>query len=219
MKANELRLGNLIKTNGVEKPVEWVTIANVYNNGVNIVSYEPIPLTEEWLVKFGFTKRRDTGMGACDQWQGLDMWFIDNRDAFCVRGNPTTGLSFPGWLNYPNQAIKYVHQLQNAFHALTGQELSINETAIERKHAFSIGSNTAETTTLSRDITIPQGAEVDIVDYFELYIGNGHKGARIAFRVGDDNAHLVMGERAWENFLNGHQLEQRKPRIREPKDE
>ena len=63
MKANELRIGNLVYTKG-----EDIVIVNEINNdGINgefdlcwasyffeNESIQPIPLTEEWLVKFGF---------------------------------------------------------------------------------------------------------------------------------------------------------------------
>ena len=53
MKENELRIGNLVKLNTDEvcdcyEVDTWVFEANAFN------LCEPIPLTEEWLVKFGF---------------------------------------------------------------------------------------------------------------------------------------------------------------------
>ncbi len=54
MKANELRIGNWVEITqpkkGIYTTVEQSTFStNIENN------FKPIPLTEEWLLKFGFT--------------------------------------------------------------------------------------------------------------------------------------------------------------------
>lgn len=75
---------------------------------------EPIPLTPELLEKAGFTpeyRREDTTL------YKMDRISID--------------LDLGGWFYYEDTAIedvdvKYVHQLQNLFYCLTGQELEIN---------------------------------------------------------------------------------------------
>jgi hypothetical protein len=67
---------------------------------------KPIPLTEEWLLKFGFDK--------------IDFQFIKNG----IKLFPIRDLYYRG--NFPIKSdIKYVHQLQNLFFALTGEELTI----------------------------------------------------------------------------------------------
>ena len=69
--------------------------------------YKPIQLTEEWLVKFGFIKRTPTGY-----------YFDMGR----------MSINLPDF-EYKNIRIdvklKYVHQLQNLYFALTGEELTI----------------------------------------------------------------------------------------------
>ena len=63
MKANELRLGSIISDKGLISTV--ITIdelgCTTINNGdfssevyQTYLEYKPIPLTEEWLIKFGF---------------------------------------------------------------------------------------------------------------------------------------------------------------------
>ena len=55
MKANEFRLGNLIKSENEVFPVTMNEFRAFSFPGV-INEYDPIPLTEEWLLKFGFEK-------------------------------------------------------------------------------------------------------------------------------------------------------------------
>ncbi len=66
----------------------------------------PIPLTEEWLLKFGFKQKN-----------GIKCWV-----------NEDVEICFETLANYyrlypRTNKIKYVHQLQNLYFALTGSEL------------------------------------------------------------------------------------------------
>jgi hypothetical protein len=117
MKANELRIGNLVMySNGgilfkvigisefgidVEDDIE--TTYMEYEN------FNPFPLTKELLLKFGFEKR-ENGHFVKD---GIVLYPI--RDLY-FRGNL-----------FIKADIKYVHQLQNLYFALTGKELTITE--------------------------------------------------------------------------------------------
>jgi hypothetical protein len=74
--------------------------------------FEPIPLTEEWLLKFGF------------EWKNHGL----HKDNWVIRqfgGDWTIFLSNEKY----NFDIKlcYVHQLQNLYFALTGEELKQHE--------------------------------------------------------------------------------------------
>jgi hypothetical protein len=114
----ELRIGNWIRStaqghiqvraNDIEK------IESVFLKGQDYV--QPIPLTTEWLERLGFEKRES---GVCyEWWNGINEvthdWLVsitemkDNGQFFYRNGKHT---------------IKYVHQLQNLFFALTGEEL------------------------------------------------------------------------------------------------
>jgi hypothetical protein len=113
MKANELRIGNLVlipynKSNKKEGFYE-VTISAVGGFGgyIGPEDYQPISLTEEWLLKFGFISnpyedRYEKGVlhVECDKTKGETQLWIENM---------------------PH--IKYVHELQNLYFALTGEEL------------------------------------------------------------------------------------------------
>ncbi len=59
MEANELRIGNYVESSieeiGMLKVLAITTARNTnYINACDIKFIEPIPLTEEWLLKFGF---------------------------------------------------------------------------------------------------------------------------------------------------------------------
>jgi hypothetical protein len=111
MKPNELRIGNLV-INREDYDVFEITEGWEIDN---IGLYEPIPLTEEWLLKFGLTKEKDRSMG---------FNYTNNSKKFKLvmyKGNYGVKRS-----NY--YKTEYIHQLQNLYFALTGEELTIKET-------------------------------------------------------------------------------------------
>ena len=103
MKASELRIGNSIMQDGDFVFVTWWRLELMEKNKLE---YKPIPLTEEWLFKFGFEKAYET----CYQYKD----FILN-DKFIMMDIDIT------------IQLKYVHQLQNLYHSLTGEELTIKD--------------------------------------------------------------------------------------------
>lgn len=112
MKANEIRSGNIVECFGVRE-IEYLVKEGVHfkdGNGASFYSLKPIPLTEEWLVKFGFEKLEDVGF----KHDNVDfvLYGSEGEYSFCTN---------EGW--DINDRIKYVHQLQNLFFALTGEEL------------------------------------------------------------------------------------------------
>lgn len=133
MKSNELRIGNFIdlKVNvpnvGVQYYSGGVVTAlrenDLYANGIRLPSYfnaEPILLTEEWLLKFGFEETRslwNNGMGYPVHYD------LENKNLRMAYGSH-------GGTVFPVVAfnVKFVHQLQNLYFALTGTELEIKET-------------------------------------------------------------------------------------------
>lgn len=73
---------------------------------------EPIPLTEDWLLKFGFVFKL-TGNEVYDQIWEFDQFKIWQHDeGFCH--------SF-----HHGGDLDYVHQIQTLYFALTGEELTI----------------------------------------------------------------------------------------------
>jgi hypothetical protein len=120
MKANELRIGNLVLSKGVPVQIEeimWETVRHCF--GEFPIDYvEPIPLTEKWLLKFGFyetTKEHYvSGLYTLNKPDG----FYINKETMCY-----CDIDYEGTTN-DRIKIQYVHQLQNLYFALTGEELT-----------------------------------------------------------------------------------------------
>lgn len=127
MKANELRIGNIINAYGYDvfvKKIENDSVSFDCNSDQGRPVYDDIfiedanhvPLTEEWLVKLGLNRY------AKDNWGNFRYKFSDDRYEIRKQHNDTElQVLFEGnglvW-------VKYVHQLQNLYFALTGEELT-----------------------------------------------------------------------------------------------
>lgn len=119
MKANELRIGNLVMYDNYNVSVIHGLTDSEYGYGVSIhygnccvgcvedLIY-PIPLTEEWLLKLGFEKINST-------WCSIGNQFRINID-----------LNIEFHLNWLGIKVQYVHQLQNLYFALTGKEMAMS---------------------------------------------------------------------------------------------
>jgi hypothetical protein len=128
MKASELRIGNLVYKyypSGIE--IEAVNEINSYFvNGIGISAIEPIPLTEEWLLKFGFEHQNKYDLES-----NLYSKKLNSKYCFTIYSKTETldfKTKFIGWkvLNIGfDLKIEHVHSLQNLYHALTGEELTI----------------------------------------------------------------------------------------------
>ena len=127
MKAEELRLGNWIKAptevhNNIEFQVYSITTdKDGYNHFYDHCT--PISITEEWLLKFGFEKE---GEGfRHEYWYINDFEIQIHGDKFPLR--IWGGESAPHLTQYIGHKTKYIHQLQNLYFALTGEELTIKD--------------------------------------------------------------------------------------------
>ena len=110
MKANELRIENYILNDGVVVQADGRTIFDIWSGTSK--NYQPIPITEEWLIKFGFESNPYQ-----DRYELGDLYFECNK----TRG--VTELYINGFGH-----IKHVHQLQNLYFIGYGTELIIKET-------------------------------------------------------------------------------------------
>jgi hypothetical protein len=125
IKANELKIGNKLQKSNEE----IFTVLRLDNTqdilveeqrGLLTLDYNlfGISLTEEWLLKFGFEKI------------GTKLYLLNNT-CFYLQINKI--LAYPdNWsiTLYRNESkicdrLKYVHQLQNLYFALTGEELQL----------------------------------------------------------------------------------------------
>lgn len=132
IKPNELRIGNyiynhfdniLIVSQIVENKGDYYIHTNFINgliagNG-HINNKNPIPLAEDWLLKFNFKK-----FGEYEIYNSNDYDFQIDKSP-----NDDEYWCFIGRENKEQRPycvkIKYVHQLQNLYFALTGEELII----------------------------------------------------------------------------------------------
>ena len=89
------------------KDIGGAMVKNPYRDVIS--QYEPIPLTEEWLIKLGFKKNITT-----------DLYPTFSYDILNVNDGIVYVLNY-GFVNH----IKYVHQLQNLYFVLTGEELKL----------------------------------------------------------------------------------------------
>ena len=106
MKATELRIGNLIQSK--ENRIFKVTSEDLQFIEAGSLC-KPIPLTEEWLLKLGFIKDEILEFYRDDK---SNSTIIIDYDFICLLG-------------YSHVKIKYVHQLQNLYFALTNNEIEI----------------------------------------------------------------------------------------------
>lgn len=121
MDVKEFRIGNKVMDKVTKKVGEVMLLKKSGAYGVVIINEEvedpewvPIPITEEWLVRFGITseRRRYHIEG------GIYIVFYDTNPTLCNYDSDY------GMLLLPFE-LKHVHQLQNLYFALTGKELEV----------------------------------------------------------------------------------------------
>lgn len=126
IKSNELRIGNYVLFDDGKQD----KITAIWQDGVNGNSHSrwylerimPITLTGELLEKLGFQnegKRNKIIIG--------EYWTVGRFEiSFC---NPGFIYIANGYSTFYVENYKYVHQLQNLYFALTGEELTVKEMA------------------------------------------------------------------------------------------
>jgi len=131
VEANELRVGNLVHRNDYVSDlfqirsisqdrihainvVEIDVVNNtIYSSDCTLSELEPIPLTEEWLLKFGLEKSMEWTFTKELIGGNILVYYLGEK-----------GVSI-GFKNYSDFECKYAHNLQNLYFALTGKELTI----------------------------------------------------------------------------------------------
>lgn len=133
---NELRVGNLVILKDYHGEGYETTAGSISEDGIDgTVGWDedihfdecwPIPLTDDRLLKFGFEQDRarlvlkipvlQNCYFASSPYVGL----IDGTTSVCLYHVDGKAIG---------RVVNFVHQLQNFFFALTGEELTIKETA------------------------------------------------------------------------------------------
>lgn len=121
MKASELRIGNYFHGD-VLCPSEYevITAKEILDLNDDPLDdyYQPIPITEEWLIKLGFIQvfglYNNFKVKAGDYWNSVK--FIDGE--WCYNNDDSdAGCYFV-------TTIEYVHELQNLYYAINKAELT-----------------------------------------------------------------------------------------------
>lgn len=119
MKASELRIGNLV-IDGKEIITVNARVIKMLQDGE--AEFDPIPLTKEWMLKFGFE--------LIEEIQGLKHYWLDDTGLLSIRESKYNdhkydlivhaGINSSIYL----MSFDFVHQLQNYF-SLTEKELKL----------------------------------------------------------------------------------------------
>lgn len=139
MKATELRIGNLVRSQNTPIPCRVVTLhkhvavviqntINSFEETCNYVDVSAIPLTEEWLFKFGF---KDVSEHKNHETIKSLKLIASNDSLIIVQFRPEEEALL--WLSITDcdhegsvlTSIDKVHQFQNLYFALTGKELEL----------------------------------------------------------------------------------------------
>lgn len=145
----ELRIGNYVNHDNSTTQVTSIEFNRLHTqlfSSLNHEEVEPIELTEEWLVKLGFIK--DNGSWyklPLPELCGGQITYIvtegkifglvcENEQSFGCKEVAELYNELKEEFNYiPKTSdiwinnIKYVHHIQNLYHSLSGQELTIKE--------------------------------------------------------------------------------------------
>tara|TARA_R110000868_G_scaffold171056_2_gene406545 strand:+ start:350 stop:718 length:369 start_codon:yes stop_codon:yes gene_type:complete len=122
MKATELRIGNYYQYAG-NNGIIYTQVKEIKHNqfgllgdfdGTNYEICKPIQLTKEWLIKFGFD----------NTYNDLN-WYIKGNYCFSFLKELDLIVFKIKFQTVGICTIKYVHEVQNIYFALTGEELSL----------------------------------------------------------------------------------------------
>ena len=115
IQAQDLRIGNWVSNGEVEFQLASKDIyhLDIY---VNRVIANPIPISPEWLERFGFQKIIGCG------WQ-LDI----ETNHYCLYSENGKYVDLFVYSDEVGEQCKYIHQLQNLYFALTGEEITVKD--------------------------------------------------------------------------------------------
>lgn len=133
MEAKDLRIGNWVYRDHEITDVHHSTLRYLCENDSKGF-YKPIPLTEEWLIKFGLrifkNKEFNNKISAViivDEFHNI----LINESSYSSQLQVYLNTNFKdkesNKITVLIEYIEHVHQLQNLYFALTGNELELNE--------------------------------------------------------------------------------------------
>ncbi len=122
LEAKELRIGNILRCPKGNYGAEFVKVESISDEGINLMfrdyalrDLEPIPLTEEILLKCGFEKEFKFSftrgsirieLGVFDKWAFF--WNTNSDESIFIC------------------EVQYLHSVQNIVYELTKEELEVN---------------------------------------------------------------------------------------------
>lgn len=140
VKASELRIGNLVTLNAKQRQElfhnqihaqkEFYQVKTIYSDGdialelddeivdLSETEIQPIELTEQYLLDFGFTENLEHEHPSFDEMNLGDFYIGNYNDKYWIMEDLDQGST-------GSPEIKYVHQLQNLYFAITGTELTL----------------------------------------------------------------------------------------------
>lgn len=122
MDIKEMRIGNYYNWSAEGKDYLYQVDRKDFGND-NHINFDNIPITEQWLLDFGFIKDEDLGdmiyYQLPNKKSGYGVCF--DHDEIVFYHYNILGVTNP---IYDSKYFQYVHQLQNIFFDLTGEELT-----------------------------------------------------------------------------------------------
>lgn len=109
MEAKELRIWNYVLQD--DEVINGITSNSIHKFDLGLIRLEPIKLTEEWLLKFGYSNENRPNHFQKDEFT-IDAHILWDCNGIYI--DDKNGVH-----------LKYVHQLQNLYFSLKQRELTI----------------------------------------------------------------------------------------------
>lgn len=151
IKASELRIGNLVEApvvsiankNGIQTiEHHGSAILKIGANNLMMIDncemdLKPIPITEKWLERFGFKKTGESSYEPNKPDEREYEWYTPRvstiYDILYLNGSCKNGYTLVvpygewGDRKFISKTINYIHELQNLWFSLSGEELTLKQ--------------------------------------------------------------------------------------------
>ena len=134
MEFKDFRIGNVIKYRGGVCEIDGVMTHKLliddffYSHAINFNDVEPIEIDRNILLKIGFSKEGFENDNQATLNIRLDKHVVGQikYNSYWCKGGLC--FSFGNWVEEPTpiKDLKYVHQIQNLYHSLTGEDLEFD---------------------------------------------------------------------------------------------